>query len=110
MPRTRSAGMPSVAATPSRAKCGFCDPVQTVTLSPLMSTTAQAGPMLACDWKGHSYSASITRAALLDAVGLNECGEGNERVFLGLGDPDLLERALAFDCRLFGSLFKTLAV
>ena len=43
--RTFSAGTPSIAATPSRTKCGFCDPVQTVTSSPLMSTTAQAGPM-----------------------------------------------------------------
>ena len=27
------------------------------------SPTAQAGPMLECDWNGHSYSASTTRAA-----------------------------------------------
>ena len=32
-----------------------------------MSATAQAGPMLACDCSGHSYSASITRCAVFSA-------------------------------------------
>ena len=32
-----------------------------------ISTTAQAGPMQACDWNGHSYSASTTRAAVRNA-------------------------------------------
>ena len=52
---------------PSCTKCGFCEPVQQVTLPSLISTSAQAGPMQACDWNGHSYSASITRAAVLNA-------------------------------------------
>ena len=52
---------------PSRTKCGFCEPVQQVAWPSLISTTAQAGPMQACDWNGHSYSASITRAAVLNA-------------------------------------------
>ena len=34
---------------------------QIVAPSARTSATAYAGPMLACDWKGHSYSASITR-------------------------------------------------
>ena len=54
-------------ATPSRQKCDFGEPVQTVTLSSLTSTTPQPGPMQACDWNGHSYSASTTRAALRNA-------------------------------------------
>ena len=58
---------PSVRAMPSRTKCGFCDPLQQVTWPSLISTTAQAGPMQACDWNGHSYSASITRAAVRNA-------------------------------------------
>jgi hypothetical protein len=33
----------------------------------LIATTPQPGPMLECDWNGHSYSASITRAADLKA-------------------------------------------
>ena len=52
---------------PSRTKCGFCEPVQQVTLPFSISTTAQAGPMQAWDWNGHSYSASTTRAAVLKA-------------------------------------------
>ena len=58
MDRTFSTGMPSTSAMPSRTKCGFCEPVQQVTSLFLISTTAQAGPMLACDWNGHSYSAT----------------------------------------------------
>ena len=54
---------------PFCTKCGFCEPVQQVT-SPFcaISTSAQAGPMQACDWNGHSYSASITRAAVLERL------------------------------------------
>ena len=52
---------------PFWTKCGFCEPVQQVTLPSLISTRAQAGPMQAWDWNGHSYSASITRAAVLKA-------------------------------------------
>ncbi len=52
---------------PSRAKCGFCVPVHSVARSARTSATAQAGPMLACDWNGHSYSASTTRDAVLSA-------------------------------------------
>jgi len=33
-----------------------------VTLPSWIFDKAQAGPMLACDWNGHSYSASTTRA------------------------------------------------
>ena len=55
------------AARPFCTKCGFCEPLQQSTLPSLISTTAQAGPMQACDWNGHSYSASITRAAVLNA-------------------------------------------
>src|SRR6266404_8909950 len=62
MPCTLSCGMPSARATPSRAKCGFCEPVHSVAPSSRASTTAQAGPILACDWNGHSYSASTTPA------------------------------------------------
>src|SRR5216683_2891662 len=68
MQSTLSVGMPSVAAMPSRTKCGFCEPDQQVAWPSLISTTAQAGPMQACDWNGHSYSASITRAAVLSAT------------------------------------------
>ena len=57
-----------IAATPSRQKCGLGEPVHTVTWSPLISTTPQPGPMLEWDWNGHSYSASITRAAVLKAA------------------------------------------
>ncbi len=64
---TFSGGTPSSRATPVWTKCGFCEPVQTVTPSARTSATAQAGPMLACDWNGHSYSASTTRAAVLNA-------------------------------------------
>src|SRR5262249_57400265 len=61
MVRTFSCGMARSSATPSRTKCGFCEPDQTVHASPLTSATAQAGPMQACDWNGHSYSASTMR-------------------------------------------------
>jgi hypothetical protein len=61
MVRTFSCGMPRSDATPSRTKCGFCEPDHTVHESPLTSATAQAGPMQACDWNGHSYSASTMR-------------------------------------------------
>ena len=57
---TLSTGTPSVAATPCCTKCDFCVPLQQVTLPSLISTSAQAGPIAACDWNGHSYSASIT--------------------------------------------------
>ena len=59
---------------PFCTKCGFCEPVQQVTWPSLISTTAQAGPMQACDWNGHSYSASITRAALLNASSTSPIG------------------------------------
>src|ERR1700722_8265529 len=65
--RTVSTGTCRIAATPARTKCDFCVPLQQVTLPSLISTSAQAGPMPACDWNGHSYSASITRAADLNA-------------------------------------------
>ena len=67
MTRTLSTGTPSVDARPCCWKCDFCVPDQQVTCPSLISTSAQAGPMLACDWNGHSYSASITFAALLNA-------------------------------------------
>jgi hypothetical protein len=67
MVRTFSTGTWRVAAIPSRTKWVFCDPLQQVTLPSLISTSAQAGPMLACDWNGHSYSASIMRAAVVNA-------------------------------------------
>ncbi len=60
---TFSSGTPSWPARPSCTKWLFCVPLQQLTLSPLISTTAQAGPIGACDWNGHSYSASITFAA-----------------------------------------------
>src|SRR5712692_1348713 len=53
MARTFSCGTPSSRATPVWTKCGFCEPVQTVTPSARTSATAQAGPLLACDWNGH---------------------------------------------------------
>ena len=65
--RTLSSGTSSVSASPSCTKCDFCVPLQQVTLPSLISTSAQAGPILACDWNGHSYSASITLAAVLNA-------------------------------------------
>ena len=68
MARTFSGGSPTSRATPSRVKCGFCEPVHTVAASARTSASAQAGPMLAWDWKGHSYSASITRAAFRNAA------------------------------------------
>ena len=52
---------------PACTKCDFWVPLQQVTMPSLISTSAQAGPMLAWDWNGHSYSASITRAAVLNA-------------------------------------------
>src|SRR5262249_43523204 len=64
---TVSGGTPSCAASPLCTKCVFCEPLQQLTLSPLISTTQQAGPIAACDWNGHSYSASITLAAVLNA-------------------------------------------
>ena len=67
MTRTLSTGTPVAAATPCCTKWDFCVPLQQVTLPSLISTSAQAGPMLACDWNGHSYSASITFAAILKA-------------------------------------------
>ena len=51
---------------PSCTKCAFCVPLQQVAWPSLISTSAQAGPMQACDWNGHSYSASITRAGDLE--------------------------------------------
>src|SRR5215207_2428836 len=64
---TSASGTPSCAASPACTKCDFCEPVQHLTLPSLISITAQAGPMQACDWNGHSYSASITLAAVLNA-------------------------------------------
>src|SRR5262245_53263241 len=64
---TFSSGTLSCEARPSCTKCDFCVPLQQLTLSPLISTTAQAGPIAACDWNGHSYSASITLAAVVNA-------------------------------------------
>ncbi len=52
---------------PFWTKCGFCEPVQQVTSPSLISTSAQAGPMQAWDWNGHSYSASMTREAARNA-------------------------------------------
>jgi hypothetical protein len=51
-----SRGRPSARATPSRAKCGFCEPAHKVAPSARASTTAQAGPMPASDWNGHRLS------------------------------------------------------
>ena len=62
-----SCGICRMAATPVCTKCDFCVPLQQVAWPSLKSTSAHAGPMEACDWKGHSYSASITRAAFLKA-------------------------------------------
>ena len=83
MQSTLSTGMPSVAAMPSRTKCGFCEPVQQVAWPSLISTTAQAGPMQACDWNGHSYSASITRAAVLNASSTLPTGLMSSRLRTG---------------------------
>jgi len=44
MPCTLSGGRPSIWATPSRAKCGFCEPVHKVAPPARASTIAQAGP------------------------------------------------------------------
>jgi hypothetical protein len=56
------------------------------------------------DWK------KTPRLVVFDGPGLDEGVEGRERIFLGLGHPDVLQRRLAFDCWLFGSLLRTLAV
>ena len=58
VPRILSIGRPAILAAPSRAKCGFWLPVQRRPLSPFTSAIAHAGPMLAWDCSGHSYSAS----------------------------------------------------
>ena len=68
---------------PSRTKCGFCEPDQQVAWPSLISTTAQAGPMQACDWNGHSYSASITRAAVLNASSTLPTGLTSSRLRTG---------------------------
>ena len=65
---TCSFGIPRIAATPICTKCDFCVPLQQVAWPSLKSTSAQPGPMRACDWNGHSYSASITFAAVLNAA------------------------------------------
>src|ERR1700684_627801 len=62
---TASSGISRMAARPARTKCDFCVPLQQVTLPSLISTREQAGPMLEWDWNGHSYSASLTRAAVV---------------------------------------------
>src|SRR3569833_742830 len=64
---TLASGTLSWAASPCCTKWLFCVPLQQSTLSPLMATTQHAGPIGACDWYGHSYSASITLAADLYA-------------------------------------------
>src|SRR5438105_9630924 len=68
---------------PSRAKCGFCVPVHSVARSARTSATAQAGPMLACDWNGHSYSASTIRAALAKAGSISPVASGTSRLTTG---------------------------
>jgi hypothetical protein len=64
---TLSTGTSRIAALPCCTKFDFCVPLQQVTMPSLISTSVQAGPMQACDWNGHSYSASITLAAVLNA-------------------------------------------
>src|SRR4029077_5204544 len=58
-------------------------PDQTVTPSARTSATAHAGPMLACDWNGHSYSASTTRAAVLNAEARSPFFTGSSRLATG---------------------------
>ena len=70
-------------ATPSRTKWDFCEPVQQVACPSLISTSAQAGPMLACDWNGHSYSASTTRAAPRNASSTLPTGLPSSRLRTG---------------------------
>src|ERR1043165_3092521 len=64
---TLSAGICRIDAMPCCTKCDFCVPVQHGAVPSLIWTSAQAGPMQACDWNGHSYSASMTLAAVLNA-------------------------------------------
>src|SRR5215207_6065722 len=52
---------------------------------------------------------AVDRLGVFDAPGFDEGVESDERLLLGLGHPDLLQR-LAFACWLLGSLLRTLAV
>jgi hypothetical protein len=72
-----------VRTTPSRAKCGFCEAVHKIAPSARASTTAQAGLMLACDWNGHSYSTSTTRAAAAKAGSISPTAIGTSRLRTG---------------------------
>ena len=56
------------------------------------------------------FDQALDRLVVFDAPGLNEDIERRERIPLGLGHPDLLQRGFAFECWLFGNLFSTLVV
>jgi len=77
--RTFSGGRPTSFATPLRPKCGFWEPVHSRASPARTSATAQAGPMLACDWNGHSYSASITLRAVPSAASTSPRLTGTSR-------------------------------
>src|SRR5262249_58908229 len=80
---TLSTGISTIAAMPCCTKCDFCVPLQQVAMPSLICTSAQAGPMQACDWNGHSYSASITLAAVLNASSTLPFSLSTERLRTG---------------------------
>src|SRR6185312_14431060 len=82
-PRTFSCGSPNSLATPSRVECGFCEPVQIVASPSRTSATAHAGPMQECDCNDHSYSASTTRAADLNAASMSPFFSASSRLRTG---------------------------
>src|SRR5260370_39428841 len=53
---------------------------------------------------------AIGSSLVFDLVGFDKGLECLNGILLGLGHPDLLQRALGLVCRLFGILFRMLAV